>query len=392
MQRTLGTSGAETLSAAANIFVGQTEAPLVIRPYVGKMTQSELMVVMVGGFATIAGGVMAVYVGMGIDAGHLLTASVISAPAALLIAKVMQPETETPETSGRSATHMERTSVNVIEAAAEGATAGLYLALNVGAMLIAFFALIAMLDAMVGYCATWVGYEGVRLEDIFGFAFAPLAWLMGVEYQDCRLGGQLLGIKWFGTEFMAYLTLGDWLNNTAGETRISDRSATILTYALCGFANFASIGIQIGGISAIAPERRADLARLGLRAMFGGTLAACMTGCVAGVLYSESWNTTKSIGGADAAPAVEQPAEESPEAVPPSSDNDSEGDSATVAPRGIPKVVAANRTDANRAGGQLAVGDPVAVRAVAPAMTWQSAADILSSPSVSRIELLATLS
>lgn len=283
MRRTLGTSGAETLSAAANIFVGQTEAPLVIRPYVSKMTLSELMVVMVGGFATIAGGVFAIYVKFGIDAGHLLTASVISAPAALLIAKVMQPEVDEPETAGVGAARMETTSGNVLEAAAEGASAGMKLALNVAAMLIAFVALVAMLNALVGWIGGLAGFEGEAawsMQKAFGYAFAPLAWLMGIESKDCLPAGVMLGEKMVLNEFYAYLSLSDAIT----ESRVSERTATILTYALCGFANFSSIGIQLGGIGGIAPERRGDLAKLALRAMLGGTLAAFMTACIASAL------------------------------------------------------------------------------------------------------------
>ncbi|TWT75571.1 Nucleoside permease NupX [Posidoniimonas polymericola] len=283
MRRTLGTSGAETLSAAANIFVGQTEAPLVIRPYVGTMTLSELMVVMVGGFATIAGGVFAIYVKFGIDAGHLLTASVISAPAALLIAKVMQPEVEEPETAGVAPARMEAASGNVLEAAAEGASAGMRLALNVAAMLIAFVALVAMLNALVGWVGGLAGFEGEAawsMQKAFGYAFAPLAWLMGIESKDCLPAGVMLGEKMVLNEFYAYLSLSDAI----GAEKISERTATILTYALCGFANFSSIGIQLGGIGGIAPERRGDLAKLALRAMLGGTLAAFMTACIAAAL------------------------------------------------------------------------------------------------------------
>ncbi|QDU55648.1 NupC/NupG family nucleoside CNT transporter [Aeoliella mucimassa] len=286
MQKTLGTSGAETLSAAANIFVGQTEAPLVVRPYVGKMTMSELMVVMVGGFATIAGGVMAIYVRMGISAGHLMTASVISAPAALLIAKVMQPEVETPETMGKTASHMERKTGNVIEAAAEGASAGLHLALNVGAMLIAFVALVAMLNFLIGYAGQQFGFTGDAvwtLEKGFGYVFYPFAWLMGIASDDCFQAGQVLGTKMVLNEFVAYDQLKTYAENEAFHD--AEHTKTILTYALCGFANFSSIGIQLGGIGGIAPERRGDLAKLGLRAMLGGTLAAFMTACIASLLY-----------------------------------------------------------------------------------------------------------
>ncbi len=294
MQKTLGTSGAESLSAAANIFVGQTEAPLVIRPYVNSMTQSELMAVMVGGFATIAGGVLAAFVGMGIDAGHLVTASVISAPAALLIAKVLQPEVEEPKTLGRVRLTVERSGVNLVEAVASGATAGLKLALNVAAMLIAFLAMIKLIDGSV----TWLGnrIEGWlplvngaprdlswSLSAALGYVFAPFAFLMGIEPGDCLPAGELLGKKMVANEFVAYAELSRWIQPESG-VQLKPRTVLILTYALCGFANFSSIGIQLGGIGGIAPERRHDLARLALRAMLGGTLAAFMTACVAGIL------------------------------------------------------------------------------------------------------------
>ena len=286
MQKTLGTSGAETLSAAANIFVGQTEAPLVIRPYVNEMTLSELNVVMVGGFATIAGGVLAAYVGMGIDAGHLITASVISAPAALMIAKILQPETEVSKTAGATSLRTEDTKcVNVIEAAAEGASSGLQLALNVGAMLIAFVALVAMGNAIVGWVggliAHYGGYQaaaGWTLQRGFGYVFSPFAWLMGIPWNECLQSGEILGNKMVVNEFIAYKSL------SGVQAQLSPRTVTILTYALCGFANFSSIGIQLGGIGGIAPERRGDLAKLGFRAMLGGTLAAFMTACIAGMM------------------------------------------------------------------------------------------------------------
>lgn len=285
MQKTLGTSGAETLSAAANIFVGQTEAPLVVRPYVKNMTMSELNVVMVGGFATIAGGVLAAFVGMGINPGHLITASVISAPAALVIAKILQPETETPETANVLGSSQATTYVNVVEAAAEGATAGMKLALNVAAMLIAFMALVAMADAIIHWIGVLVATntnlasaENWSLHLVLGYLFYPFAWLMGIPKDECLVAGQFLGTKMAVTEFVAYLELA------AAKDQLSERTFVILTYALCGFANFASIGIQLGGIGGIAPDRRADLAKLGFRAMLGGTLAAFMTACIAGVL------------------------------------------------------------------------------------------------------------
>lgn len=285
MRKTLGTSGAETLSAAANIFVGQTEAPLVIRPYVGQMTLSELNVVMVGGFATIAGGVLAAYVGMGIDAGHLITASVISAPAALMIAKIMQPEIEESKTAGVVKCEADSGCVNVLEAAAEGASAGLSLALNVGAMLIVFVAFVAMGNACVGLIGSLVAKQFAypaaaawSLEMLFGYVFAPFAWLMGIPWAECTKAGEILGTKMVVNEFLAYIQLGGM------KEEFTPRTYMIMTYALCGFANFSSIGIQLGGIGGIAPERRSDLAKLGLRAMLGGTLAAFMTACVAGFL------------------------------------------------------------------------------------------------------------
>ena len=284
MQRTMRTSGAESLSAAANIFVGQTEAPLVIRPYVARMTNSELMAIMVGGFATIAGGVLAAYVGMGIDAGHLMTASIISAPAGLLIAKVLQPEVDHPDTLGHAETKLPQTNSNVIEAAAEGASEGLKLALNVAAMLIAFLGLIAMLDWMLTSLGQFYFGQKWSLSGLLGHLFSPLAWLIGVPQQDCVRVGELLGIRMVANEFIAYEQLAEWNRHPELGVVLTERSRVLLTYALCGFANFGSIGIQIGGIGALAPERRGDLARLGLRAMLGGTLACLMTACVAGVL------------------------------------------------------------------------------------------------------------
>ncbi len=292
MRRTMKTSGAETLSAAANIFVGQTEAPLVVKPYVDKMTLSELNAVMVGGFATVAGGVLAGYVDMlHADfpdiAGHLIAASVLSAPAALVIAKVMLPETETPATYEGTNLSVEKVDANVIDAAARGAGEGLKLALNVGAMLLAFIALVAMVNALLGVPVTlansWFGteWDPWTLEGLLGMLFQPLAFAMGVAPEDCATVGSLLGEKLVVTEFVAYGHLAEMLREGAP---LQHRSVVIATYALCGFANFGSIAIQIGGIGAIAPERRSDLARLGLRAMIGGTLAACMTATIAGLL------------------------------------------------------------------------------------------------------------
>ncbi|MBR9989250.1 MAG: NupC/NupG family nucleoside CNT transporter [Gemmatimonadetes bacterium] len=299
MMRTMKTSGAETLSAAGNIFLGQTEAPLLIKPYVAGMTMSELMAVMTGGFATVAGGVMAAFVGMLIVyfpdiAGHLMAASVMSAPAALVFAKIIWPETEEPATRGTLKVQVEKVDANVIDAAARGAGEGLHLAMNVGAMLLAFIALIALINALLG----WFGdvtnitgfFQGIgwlapaqpfNLDAILGWLFAPLAWLMGVPWADAPAIGTLLGIKTAVNEFVAYLQLSAMLS---GGTELSPRSVVIATYALCGFANFSSIAIQIGGIGGIAPSRRSDLARIGLRAMIAGSLAAFMTATIAGIL------------------------------------------------------------------------------------------------------------
>lgn len=286
MQRTLKTSGAETLSAAGNIFVGQTEAPLLIRPFVSHMTLSELNTVMTGGFATVAGGVMAAYVAMLAGyfpdiAGHLLAASIMAAPAGIVISKTLMPETEEPETRGTLSFDVEETHVNVIDAAAGGAAAGLKLALNVGAMLLAFLALIALGNGILGWATGLFGIEGITLEKILGWIFAPVAWLIGVPWSDASTIGSLFGIKMVANEFVAFQTLGDLLRQGAA---LSEKSVIIATYALTGFANFASIAIQIGGIGGIAPERRHDLSRLGMRAMLGGTAATWMTATLAGVL------------------------------------------------------------------------------------------------------------
>lgn len=279
MVKIMGTSGAESLSAAANIFVGQTEAPLVIKPFVEKMTKSELMALMTGGMATVAGGVLAAYVGMGIDAGHLLAASVMSAPAALAIAKLMVPETEESQTEGVVKVQLPQTSANVIDAAAEGAAEGLKLALNVGAMLLSFIALIAMLNGFLGWFGGHVGFPHLSFELIIGYVFAPFSFLLGVPWEECVRVGVMLGKKTVVNEFVAYLDLQNAVE--AGE--ISERAKTIATYALCGFANFSSIAIQLGGIGGLAPSRRHDLARLGIKSLIGGTLACFMTACIAGM-------------------------------------------------------------------------------------------------------------
>lgn len=291
MQVTLGTSGAETLSAAANVFVGQTEAPLVIRPYINSMTISELNAIMIGGFATMAGGVLAAYVEMGISAKHLLSASVMAAPAGLMIAKVLQPEVDEPKTLGKVKLDVKDPSANVLEAIANGASGGMQLALNVGAMILVFLALIALVNLILGWIGFQFGYftgEGDEikyvwsLEGALGWLFQPIAWLIGIAWEDCKHAGQLLGLKMASNEFVAYGRLSEWTKPDAQV--MSERSRQIMTYALCGFANFSSIGIQLGGIGGIAPERRGDLARLGFRAMLGGTLVAFINACVANIM------------------------------------------------------------------------------------------------------------
>jgi len=285
MQRTLGTSGAETTSAAGNIFVGQTEAPLLIRPFVEKMTNSELNTVMTGGFATVAGGALAAYVAMLVGvfpdiAGHLLAASIMAAPAGIVMSKMLMPETEEPETSGGLEIELPETHVNVIDAAAGGAADGLKLALNVGAMLLAFLALIAMANGLMGWTLGLFGVEGITLERLFGWIFAPVAWLIGVPWADAPAVGTLFGVKMVANEFVAFTNLSTGL---AGGLDLSNKALIITTYALTGFANFSSIAIQIGGIGGMAPSRRHDLSRLGLRAMLGGTAATWMTATLAGI-------------------------------------------------------------------------------------------------------------
>ncbi len=285
MRRTLKTSGAESLSAAGNIFVGQTEAPLLVRPYIGQMTESELMAVMVGGFATVAGGVMVAYVGMlqGVFAdiaGHLMTASIMSAPASLLIAKLMVPEDGNPVTRDTAAKAEGTNYQNVVDAAAGGAAEGVKLALNMAAMLIAFVALVSLLNALIGVVGGLFGAEQLTFQKILGYVCAPLAWLMGVPWADAPTVGSLIGTKTVLNEFYAYADLASLIREGA----LSPRSVVIATYALCGFANFGSIAIQVGGMSGMAPERRGDLARLGIKAMVGGTLAAFMTANIAGIL------------------------------------------------------------------------------------------------------------
>ena len=287
MSKTCKLSGAESLSAAANIFVGQTEAPLLIKPYVAKMTKSELMCVMTGGMATVAGGVLAAYVGMLKDsfpgiAGHLMAASVMGAPAGVLFAKLLVPETEKPETSGITKIEYKDPSANVLDAIASSTQTGLQLALNVAGMLIAFTALIALANGLVEGITKYCFSHAFNLQDIFGYIFTPISWLMGIDQQDLHLAGILFGEKTILNEFVAYAHLTDLLN--ADVATMTMKTKVVLSYALCGFANFSSIGIQIGGISAIAPERRSDLSKLGFRALLAGLLSSCLRALIAGLL------------------------------------------------------------------------------------------------------------
>lgn len=287
MAKLMGTSGAESLSASANIFVGQTEAPLVVRPYVVSMTQSELMAIMTGGMATISGGIMAAYVGLLVDsiptiAGHLLAASIMAAPAGLVMAKIIVPETEEPETKGIVKLQLEITDANVIDAAANGSSVGMQLAINVAACLIAFMAILAMANFLLGYGAGFVGIEGLTFERIFGWLFTPLAWVMGVPSNEVQQVASWMGQKTVLNEFVAYLNMATYLKANPGV--MSARSVAMASYALCGFANFLSIAIQIGGIGAMAPERRHDLAKLGLYALLASSLAGFLSATIAGLL------------------------------------------------------------------------------------------------------------
>jgi CNT family concentrative nucleoside transporter len=291
MRATMGTSGAETMSGAANIFVGQTEAPLMVRPFVAEMTRSELMAIMTCGFATVAGGVMAMYVGMLADtvpgiAGHLMAASIMSAPAGMVIAKIMVPEDGTPVTAGDVKIEVPRPDKNALEALGRGATDGMQLLLNVAAMLVAFVGLLALVNWCLGDGLVMLlgslGVEdaaGTSIQDCLAWVFRPLAWTMGANWDEAAALGRLMGEKIVLTELIAYGSLRDLTAEG-----LSPRTALIASYALCGFANLASIGIQIGGIGGIAPSRRSDLAQLGLKAMFAGALASWLTAAVAGVL------------------------------------------------------------------------------------------------------------
>lgn len=291
-------SGAETTSVCASVFIGQTEAPLTVRPYISKMTESELITMMIGGMAHIAGGVLAAYVGM-LGAGdpvqqafyakHLLAASIMAAPATMVVAKLLIPETGSPLTRGTVKMEVEKTTSNVIDAAAAGAADGLRLALNIGAMLLAFIALIAMINAPLTWFGEVTGLQQVLgkptdMSTLLGYVLAPIAWLIGVPWQDATTVGGLIGTKIVLNEFVAYLQLADILQGRTPGVVLTEQGRLIATYALCGFANFSSIAIQIGGIGGLAPERRQDLARFGLRAVLGGTIATLMTATIAGVL------------------------------------------------------------------------------------------------------------
>jgi CNT family concentrative nucleoside transporter len=283
LSRTLRTSGAESLAAVGNVFVGMAESALVVRPYLERMTRSELFSLMTVGMSTVAGSVMFAYVrmlGSGDYAGHLATASILSAPAGILIAKVMIPETGIPETASGGRAGTERTSINVIDAAAQGATAGLRLAAYVGALLIAFVALIALVNDAIGVMGAWFGAEHLTLQQILGTLLAPVAWVMGVPWADATKVGALLGIKTVLNEFLAYLDLAALMRDGA----LAPRSALIASYALCGFANFGSLAILLGGIGGLAPNRRGEVAALGMRSILSGSLATFMTACVAGIL------------------------------------------------------------------------------------------------------------
>jgi CNT family concentrative nucleoside transporter len=271
MNRVMGASGAESLNVAASIFMGQTEAPLTIRPYLPRMTESELMVVMTSGMAHISGGIMAAYIAFGIEPSHLLTAVIMTAPGTLMMAKIFVPETAVPETLRSVKLEFEHTDVNVIDAAGRGTSEGLQLAINVAAMLISFMALIALVNAILSVA-------GLTLQQIFGWVFAPIAWSLGVPWRDAATIGNLLGTRMVLNEFIAFSQLGTLKDS------LDPRSVTIATFALCGFANFSSIGIQIGGIGALVPARRHDLARLGFRAMIAGTLANFASACIAALL------------------------------------------------------------------------------------------------------------
>lgn len=280
LQKALGTSKAESMSAAANIFVGQTEAPLVVKPYISKMTESELFAIMAGGLASIAGSVMAGYAGMGVPLTYLIAASFMAAPAGLLFAKIMVPQTEKFRDE-LEAVDLEKPA-NILDAAASGASSGMQLALNVGAMLIAFVALIALVNGILGGIGGWFGYDTLNLGQIFGWVFKPLAWVIGVPWEEAEIAGQMIGLKLAVNEFVGYLEFAKYLAPES-TVHLTDKTVAIITFALCGFANFSSIAILIGGIGAMAPSRRGDIARLGIKAVIAGSLANLMSATIAGL-------------------------------------------------------------------------------------------------------------
>jgi CNT family concentrative nucleoside transporter len=278
MTRLMGASGAESLNVAASIFMGQTEAPLTIRPFLPDLTKSELMTVMTSGMAHVSGGIMAAYIAFGIEAKHLLAAVIMTAPGTILLSKMLVPETEVPKTSGRVQMAEVERDANSLGAIARGTSDGLNLAINVGAMLISFIALLYLVDGIFGAIHNHIAFFPSSLEQVFGWVFAPIAWLIGIPWQDCGTIGNLLGLRTVTNELIAFQRLGP-LKDT-----LDPRSFTIATFALCGFANFSSIGIQIGGIGALAPNRKGDLARLGIRAMLAGTMANLMSASIVGIM------------------------------------------------------------------------------------------------------------
>src|SRR5450830_1705781 len=278
MQKTMRVSGAEALCVAANVFIGQTEAPVLIAPYIATMTTSELLTMMTGGMAHVSGAVMLAYVTMGAPLKYLITASVMAAPGTFLISKILWPETETPTTMGTVKMHVEKTSANFIDAAASGASQGMMLVLNISAMLIAFVALIAMLNGFLGWAGHFWGYPAFSLQTIFGWVLGPLAWSLGAPEKDMATVGNLIANKTVINEFFAFSMMKDVVGT------LSEKGKVIATFALCGFANFSSIGIQIGGIGGLAPSRKSDIARLGFRALLAGSLVSFMTAAIAGIL------------------------------------------------------------------------------------------------------------
>lgn len=296
LHKLLGTSKTESMSAAANIFVGQTEAPLVVRPYVRRMTESELFAVMCGGLASVAGSVLFAYASMGVPMEYLLAASFMAAPGGLLFAKLMLPETETPENiENFSIAEAEDAPANVLDAAASGASTGMQMALNVGAMLLAFIGLIALLNGMIGGLGGLAGVSDLSLEKILGWLFSPLAWVIGADWSEAQVAGSLIGQKLVVNEFVAYAEYTNMMKD--GVTQLSDKTQAIIAFALCGFANFSSIAILLGGLGVIAPERRHDVARLGIRAVIAGSLSNLMSATIAGLFIGLSGAAALGVGG-----------------------------------------------------------------------------------------------